>query len=137
MNYFTFKIVKQKRSWRTISSRRKCWGYYHTFPSFIVYPQNSSCKSRGVWIVRYSWVISVAFILSKNNFIISNREYWFKNLHTWSRIHNERWEGDQEVGTDIDKVSILVKYKRRSRSRNWYWFLCVDIQDAAHNDIRE
>lgn len=58
-----------------------------TFPSFIVYTQNQRGKSWGVWMVRDCWIICIAFILSKNNFVILNRKHWLKNLHfTWQRL---------------------------------------------------
>lgn len=52
----------------------------HTFPSFIMYPQDNCCKSRGVWIIGNCWVISVAFILSKDNIFQCYRKHRLEKL---------------------------------------------------------
>lgn len=45
-----------------------------------MYAQNRSGKSWGVWVVRNCWIVPVAIILSKNNLLVFDWEYWLKNL---------------------------------------------------------
>lgn len=47
-----------------------------TFPSFIMYTKNHSCKCGGVWEIRNSGIIPVSLILSQNHLFISNWKYW-------------------------------------------------------------
>lgn len=90
-----------------------------------MYPEYHGCKGRGIWVFWNSWVIFVAFVLSKYHLIIIYWQHWLQHLHA-EKNNNKIHMCREDENSRKDKHQILFFNERSIYVYNLICSFCKD-----------